>query len=106
MVVGGSGVLRGGEEAVHLHEQIYFFSILPTALPGGIRSARTQQASRPRRWLRSLSTPAAGLLPTPRCLPAHLAPRRAELKARGYPSDQAGLPEPACGALTELVKSS
>ena len=44
------------EGTARLQEQIDFFCILPTASPGGIRSART----RPRRWLRSFSAPAVG----------------------------------------------
>ena len=64
------GCCRGGEVGgtACLHEQIDFFCILPTASPGGIRSART----RPRRWLRSFSVPAVGSSST-WGRPSHLA---------------------------------
>lgn len=71
----GVGCCRGGAGAAHLQEQLYFFSVPPTALPGGIRISRTQQVSRTRRWLpsiRSISVPASRSLSSQWGRPAHL----------------------------------
>jgi hypothetical protein len=79
-----------------LHKQIYVFSIPRAALPGGIRSASSQQVNRPYGWLVSISAPDAGLSPTQPTLPL------SGLNGPLCPRDKSSFPEPTCVALSKL----